>query len=143
MGALIDQLLERVGDLWFAALAGQFLVMICESSKPKPEEGEARAEPRGVGLLVMILSLLTPLLLLLHAVAAGAGAPIAAVVVVGGAIVIAGLVGMVIGAAAPPVGRTLTRASPFLAVAVAGLTIYVTWRSAFGLLNLLVTGSAA
>lgn len=142
MGDLIDQLLDRVGDLWFAALAGQFLVMICESARPKPQEGEARAEPRGIGLLVMILSLLTPLLLLLHAVAAGAGAPIAAVIVVGGAIVIAGVAGLIIGMAAPPVGRTLTRAAPFLAVAVFALTIYVTWRSVLGLLNAFVTGKA-
>jgi hypothetical protein len=139
---LIDQLLENVGDLWFAALAGQFLVMVCESAKPKREEGEGAAEPRGLGLLVMILSLVTPLLLLLHAVAAGAGAPIAAVMLVGGAIVIAGIIGVVIGMAAPPVGRTLTRAAPFLAVAVFALTLYVTWQSAFGLLNMVVTGSA-
>jgi hypothetical protein len=143
IGALIDQLLENVGDLWFAALAGQFLVMICESAKPKPEEGEGRAEPRGFALLVMILSLVTPLLLLLHAVAAGAGAPIAAVAVVAIAIVSAGLIGWIIGLAAPPIGRTLNRAAPVLAVAVFALTIYVTWRSVFGLLNMFVTGSAA
>ena len=143
INVLIDQLLDNVGDLWFAALAGQFLVMICESAKPKPIEGQGRAEPRGLALLVMILSLVTPLLLLLHAVAVGAGAPIAAIIVVGVAIVSAGLTGVVIGMAAPPVGRTLNRASPFLAIAVFALTIYVTWRSAFGLINMFVAGSAA
>jgi FtsH-binding integral membrane protein len=140
INSMIDELLRNVGDLWFAALAGQFLVMICESAKPKPAEGEGRAEPQGFALLVMILSLVTPLLLLLHAVATGSGAPIAAVALVGGAIVIAGIIGLIIGNAAPSVGRTLTGAAPFLAVAVFGLTIYVTWRSAFGLLDMLVAG---
>lgn len=143
ISALIDQLLDNVGDLWFAALVGQLLVMICESARPKPEAGESRAEPRGFALLVMILSLVTPLLLMLHAVAAGAGAPIAAVALIGGAIVLAGVIGLIIGMAAPPVGRTLNRASPFLAIAVFALTLYVTWRSAFGIINMFVTGSAA
>lgn len=141
--ALIDDLLAHVGDLWLGAVFGQFFVMVCESAKPKPAEGESRAEPKGFALLVMILSLVTPLLLLLHAVATGSGAPIAALAVIGIAVVAAALIGWIIAAAAPSVGRTLNSAAPFLAVAVFVLTIYVSWRSAFGLLNMLVTGSAA
>jgi len=142
ISTLISQLLVNAGDLWGLALIGQFFVMICESAKPKPAEGETAAEPRGFGLLVTILSLLTPLLLLVHAFYVGAGAPIAILALVGGVIVGAGLIGWIIGMAAPPIGRTLNRAAPFLAVAVFALAIYVTWRSAFGLLNMFVTGSA-
>ena len=140
--SLIDELLSSVGDLWFGAVIGQFFVMVCESAKPKPGEGEERAEPKGFALLVMILSLVTPLLLLLHAVATGSGAPIAALAVIGIAVISSALVGWIIAAAAPSIGRTLNRAAPILAVAVFALTIYVSWRSAFGLLNMLVTGSA-
>lgn len=142
-GNLIDELLSNVGDLWFGAVVGQFFVMVCESAKPKPAEGEERGEPKGFALLVMILSLVTPLLLLLHAVATGSGAPIAALAVIGIAVVLSAIVGWIIAATAPPIGRTLNRAAPFLAVAVFALTIYVSWQSAFGLLNAFVTGSAA
>ena len=142
IGVLIGQLLTNAGDLWGGALIGQFFVMICESAKPKPEEGEKIGEPRGFALLVMILSLLTPLLLLVHAFYVGAGAPIAILALLGGLILAAALIGWTI-ALAPPIGRTLNRAAPILALAVFALTIYVTWRSAFGLLNMFVTGSAA
>jgi hypothetical protein len=142
ISTLIDELLSNVGDLWFGAVVGQFFVMVCESAKPKHGEGEERTEPKGFALLVMILSLVTPLLLLLHAVATGSGAPIAALAVIGIAVIAAALVGWMIAAAAPSIGRTLNGAAPFLAVAVFALTIYVSWQSAFGLLNAFVTGSA-
>jgi hypothetical protein len=140
--ALIDQLFERAGDLWFAALVGAFFVMICESAKPKPPEGERASEPQGFALLVMILSLITPLLLLVHAVATGAGALIAIMIVIGAAIIGAALIGWIIAMVAPAIGRTLNRAAPILAVAVFALTLYVTWRSVFGLLNAFVAGGA-
>ncbi len=143
INTLIGQLLTSAGDLWGGALIGQFFVMVCESAKPKPAEGDSRAEPKGFALLVMVLSLFTPLLLLVHAFYVGAGAPIAILAVVGGAIIAAGLIGWLIGMVAPPVGRTLNSAAPLLAIAVFALTLYVTWRSAFGLLNMFVTGSAA
>jgi hypothetical protein len=142
INALIEDMAGRAGDLWFLALAGAFFVMICESAKPKPAEGESAAEPRGFGLLVMVLSLLTPLLLLVHAFYVGAGAPIAILAVIGGAILVSAIVGWIIAAIAPPIGRTLNRAAPFLAVAVFALTAYVTWQSAFGLLNIFVAGGA-
>jgi hypothetical protein len=142
INALIDDMAGRAGDLWFLALAGAFFVMICESAKPKPAESESAAEPRGFGLLVMVLSLLTPLLLLVHAFYVGAGAPIAILAVIGGAILVSAIIGWIIALAAPAIGRTLNRAGPFLAVAVFALTAYVTWQSAIGFLNIFVAGGA-
>src|SRR5688572_26611691 len=111
IGGQIDWLLEHTGDLWLGALLGSFFVMICESAKPKPQEGESRAAPQGLALLVMIMSLLTPLLLLVHAFASG-GSPPAVVVVVIGAVIAAAIIGALIGGMAPDVGRTLNRAAP-------------------------------
>lgn len=133
--AAIDQLFERVGDLWFIALIGAFFVMVCESAKPKPAEGERAKEPEGFALLVMILSLLTPLLLLIQAAFSGAGDPIAVIAVIGAAIVSAGLIGWIIGLVSTDFGRTLNRAAPFLAVGVFALTLYVSWRTVFDLIN--------
>lgn len=143
ISALIDQLFDNVGDLWFAALVGQFFVMICESAKPKPEQGERASQWEGVGLWVSILSLLTPILLLVHAVATGSGAVLAALIVVVVGIMAAAIIGWIIAAAAPSVGRTLNRAAPVLAVAAFALTIYVTWRSVFALANSFVGGGAS
>lgn len=142
ISALIDQLLDNVGDLWFAALVGQFFVMICESAKPKPEEGERPSLWEGAGLWIAIISLLTPLLLLAHAVVTGAGAVLAALIVVVAGIMVAAIIGWIIAAAAPSIGRTLNRAAPVLAMAVFALTVYVTWRSVFSLVNSFVGGGA-
>jgi hypothetical protein len=141
INALIDQLFDKVGDLWFAALVGQFFVMICESANPKPAEGEHSKQWEGVGLWISILSLLTPVLLLVHAVATGSGALIAALIIVVAAALIAAIIGWIIAAAAPGIGRTLNRAAPILAVAVFALTVYVTWQSVFSLVNSLVSGA--
>lgn len=134
----LGMLLENVGDLWFAALIGAFFVMICESAKPKPAEGESAAEPRGLALLVMIMSLVTPFLLFLHAVVAGAGSVFGALIAIGGAVIGAAIIGWIIAAAAPGIGRTLNRAAPLLAVMVFALTLYVTWESALQLIDTFV-----
>ena len=139
---LVDQLVATAGDLWFAALIGQFFVMVCEAAKPKPQEGEDRGEPRGYALLVMILSLLTPLLLFLHAFLSGSGALIAVIVAIFGAVLTATIVGWIVRAAMPDVARTLSRAAPILAVPVFLLALYVSWETVFGFINGLVTASA-
>lgn len=139
---LVDQLVATAGDLWFAALIGQFFVMVCESAKPKSQDGEDRGEPRGFALLVMILSLLTPLLLFLHAFLSGSGALIAVVVAIFGAVLTATMVGWIIRAAIPDVARTLNRAAPILAVPVFLVALYVSWESVFGFINGIVTASA-
>lgn len=135
INALIDELGANAGDLWILALIGAFFVMTCEAAKPKPAEGESRAGPQGFALLVMNLSLVTPLLLFLHAFLTAGGALIAIVALIGGAILISSIIGWIISAAAPSFGRTLNRAAPFLAVAVFALTLYVTWESVFTFVN--------
>ncbi|GAM99356.1 hypothetical protein U91I_03005 [alpha proteobacterium U9-1i] len=135
--ALVDQLMDRVGDLWFLALLGSFFVMICEASKPKPAEGETRSEWQGVGLWVSILSLVTPLLLFFHGFLSG-GSVIALIAVMGGAILAATLIGWLISIAARDVARTLNRAAPYLAVVVFALAAYVSWRSVFDLATFFV-----
>ncbi|MEQ1817079.1 MAG: hypothetical protein ABL871_00605 [Terricaulis sp.] len=139
---LVGQLVATAGDLWFLALIGQFFVMVCESAKPKAENGEDRGGPRGFALLVMILSLLTPLLLFLHAFLSGSGALVAVVVAIFGAVLTATIVGWIIRAAIPGVARTLNRAAPILAVPVFLLALYVSWETVFAFINGIVTANA-
>lgn len=134
IGAQFDQLSTSVGDLWFVAFVGSCFVMICEAARPKPAFGELAEGVRGFGLLIMVLSLLTPLLLLMHAFVTANGALAAITALIAGAIVGAAIIGWIIGAAAPSIGERLYRASPFLAAPVFALTVFVTWRSAFDLL---------
>ncbi len=139
VGQLVDQMMSQVSDLWFLALIGSFFVMICEAAKPKPAEGEKRDDLSGVSLWVSILSLLTPLLLFFHGFVSG-GAVIALIAMVGGVIIGASLIGWIISAAAPDIGRTLNRAAPFMAVAVFALAAYVSWRSVYDLANYFIAG---
>jgi hypothetical protein len=134
VNAQVSLLMNNVGDLWFAALIGAFFVMVCESAKPKDADSN-RGGPRGLALWIMIMSLLTPFLLFIHAVVAGAGSVFGALIVIGAAVILSAIIGWLIAAAAPDIGRTLNRAAPFLAVLVFALTVYVTWQSAFTLLN--------
>jgi len=146
LGALADQLITLTGETWFAAVIASFFVMICESAKPKPGEGEPKHDPGGLGVWVMILSLLTPLLLMVHAFVHAGRAPdalIAAVVVIGAAVMGAAIIGWIIALVSPAMGRVLARAAPFIAVAVFALTLWVTWRSAFELLNIYVLRHAS
>ncbi len=142
INALVDELMARVDDLWIAALCGSFLAMVCEAAKPKPREGEPRSETSPIAVWIGIASLLTPLLLFLHAFLSGGGALIAVIVAIGSAIVLAALIGWAIALLAPDVGRTLSRAAPFLAVAVFALAVYVTWESVFGFVSSLVAGAS-
>jgi hypothetical protein len=137
--ALLGRLWDSVGGLWLLALVGSFFVMICESARPKPGEGESKAAPQGLALWAGILSLVTPLLLLLHAVFNAPHIVLVALIVVGAAVIAAAVVGWIFAAAAPSVGRMLNKAAPFLALPVFGLAAYVTWQSLFGLVNMLVS----
>jgi FtsH-binding integral membrane protein len=131
IGALINRVADSAGDLWFAALIGSFFVMICESAKPKLEEGEEKPKDSLIGLWVSIFSLLTPILLFIHGFVAARGYLIAVVALIGGIVIGAALIGWIIAAAAAPMGRTLNRAAPFLAVAVFALTVFISWRSVY------------
>ncbi|MGH6951661.1 MAG: hypothetical protein ACREH4_12355 [Vitreimonas sp.] len=139
MGEVIDLALDRLGDLWFGALVGSFFVMICESARPKPGEGESKAAPQGFALLAAILSLVTPLMLFLHAVAQVPLALLGIVTLVGGFVIGAAVIGWIVAAAAPAMGRVLNRAAPVLAVPVFGLAAYVSWQNVVGLVNTLVS----
>lgn len=143
IAALVNQLTSSVGDLWLAALFGQFFVMVCESAKPKREEGEPREETQGFALLVMILSMLTPFLLFLHAFLSGSGGVLAIIIAIVGAVVTAALIGWLIATVAPDVGRRLNRITPFLALPVFALALYVSWETVFGLVNSFVTARAS
>ena len=138
MGEPIDLVLRQLGDLWFAALVGSFFVMICESARPKPEEGESRAAPQGFALLAAILSLLTPLMLFLHAVAQAPLGLVGIVLIVGGFVIGAAIVGWIVALAAPAMGRVLNRAAPVLAIPVFALAAHVSWQNVFGLVNMAV-----
>lgn len=138
ISTLVDQLLTQVGDLWLLALIGSFFVMICEAAKPKPADGERQAAPQGLALLAMIMSLLTPLLLFLHAFATGSGALIAIMAAIGTVIIGSAIIGGLIKAVSPQVGRTLSSAAPVLAAPVFALTVYVTWASVADLANFVV-----
>src|SRR5262245_18409834 len=117
IGALVERIVAADGDLWLLALIGSFFVMVCESAKPR---GEGCEEAGGWGLLVNILTMLTPLLLFLHAFASVNGVMsdilIAIIACIGGAVIGAALIGWLIGRVAPDLGRTLNRDAPFLAV---------------------------
>lgn len=140
INALIDQLADNAGDFWFLALIVQFFVMVCEAAKPRPAPGESRAGPQGFALLVMILSLVTPLLLFLHAFVAGSGSVIAIAAVIFGAVIVASVIGWILGAVSPEIGRTLNRAASILALAAFALTLYVTWENVLKFVSGFVAG---
>lgn len=146
IGDYIQQLARIAGDDWLLALIGAFFVMVCEAAKPRPTDDEERQEPRGVALLVTILSLVTPLLLFMHAFISAGRSPqglMMTIVAIGAAILGAALIGWLIAGVAAPVGRVLNRAAPFLAVLVFGFTLWVTWRSAYEVLNRFVLHQGA
>lgn len=141
--AQIQELTRLAGDAWMLALTGAFFVMICESAKPRPAEGEERKDGGALGVLVGALSLLTPILLFAHAFIAAGGAPsslMLAVITIGAVVIAAALIGWLLAAVAAPVGRVLNRAAPLLAVVVFGFTVWVTWRSALEVVHRFLPG---
>lgn len=135
VGSLIADLLQRIDDLWIAALVVAFFAIACEAAKPPPLEGEARSIETGWGLYLNILSLITPLLLLLHAFLTGQ-AIIAILVVIAGATIGASMIGYTIRLLSRDVARTLNSAAPALALIAFAITVFVTWRSIFTFLGL-------
>ena len=88
----------------------------------------------------MILSLVTPLLLFLHAFVAGSGSVIAIAAVIFGAVIVASVIGWILGAVSPEIGRTLNRAASILALAAFALTLYVTWENVLKFVSGFVAG---
>lgn len=145
MGAHV---MEAVGPLWLVAVAGMFLSAVCESARPKPEPGEEK--PQGLALLIAgIASLITPIMLFVYAfwsILALEGAVLSPdqvidfaiaqrMVVIGLFIFLAlvatagSIVGWIIRAAAPGLGKALNMAAVPLAIATLALTVYVSYEA--------------
>lgn len=143
MGAHV---LETVGPLWLIAVAGMFLSAVCESARPQPEPGEEK--PQGLALIIAgVASLITPIMLFVHAfwailaldgmvVTPGLVIDFAIaqrIVVVGlfvalaGVAIVGSIVGWLVRAAAPGIGKALNQAAVPLALATLALTVYVTY----------------
>lgn len=135
MNALIadaQQLIGLAGPMWLYALIAAFVVMLAESAKPRPADGEERPPASPLGVLAAIASLATPFLLFIHAYVEAArvqmpNALVASLIVLVTAVLAATIIGWIIAAAIRPLGKLLGQAAPFLALAVFAFTFWVTW----------------
>lgn len=160
---IVAYIWEAVGPLWLVAVAGMFIGAICESAKPKPEEGEEKSG--GFALLIAgIASLITPILLFVYGfwsilrldVLSGEVVVIGPqdvinfaiaqrAVVIGlfgflAVVAIAGsIVGWIIRASAPALGKTLNIAAVPLALATLALTVFISHAAASGLFTLVTS----
>lgn len=136
------EVFETAGLLWFVAVAGMFFSAVCESAKPKAEDGERRSG--GLGLVIAaIASLVTPILLFIYgfwSLAGGAGVgsdrlinsaldrPVVVAALFGllaGTALAGSILGWTIRAMAPALGKTLNRGAVALALVTLGLTIFL------------------
>lgn len=147
----LSALASLVGQNWLIAAGAAFVVMIFESAKPPPVEGEEH-HASALERVAMIASLATPILLFLHVFGAfvqgqmsigegseGNGRVVLALFIVAAIYVLTpGILGWLIAKLSPPLANVLRRTAPFLAITVFAFTIYVTCRNAFFVLNLYV-----
>lgn len=159
MEGTVGYVLNETGPLWLVAVAGMFISAVCESARPKPEAGEEK--PRGLPLLIAgIASLVTPVLLFAHAFWSAAqmeGVAVSGehllqviaarqVIVIGvfaflaGVAIAGSIVGWIIRASAPGLGKALNVAAVPLAVATLALAIVVSHQAATGFFVLLTSG---
>lgn len=135
---MFTQLADAAGMNWVYALAAAFVAMVFESGAPKRAEGEDPPHMSPLRFLTMTTAIITPGFLLLHGIgaslAAGEGLipPLIAVFAV---VAIASVVGWIIGAAIPGLGKALSTASPLISIAVCAFTIWVTWRIAWAFID--------
>lgn len=146
------ELLLLVSPLWPIVWAAAFVVMLFESSRPKPVAGEEREPPSGWARLGMLAIAVLPFLLFVDAFGAFilanrdrgvlSGAEMLPVVVLLGVIAVLVLVpalfGNLIGRLAPALGTVLNRVAPLLGVAVLAFALYATWANVFMVLDLFV-----
>lgn len=146
---------REVGPLWLVAVAGMFISAICESAKPKLEQGEEKSG--GIALVIAgIASVITPILLFAHGfwtIAWMEGIEVRPelimdvvlarqVIVLGlfaglaGIAILGSIIGWIIRAAASELGKTLNVAAVPLALATLALTVFVTYPAASGLFAL-------
>lgn len=153
MDALRD-LAAIVGQNWLIAATAAFVVMVFESAKPPPAEGDPESRASVLQRVAMIASLLVPFLLFLDAFGAftlarlgrGESSPenqnTGLLLALGAAaivfVLVPGILGWIITKASPALANMLRSVAPFLALAVFAFTVYVTYRNAFFLLNLYV-----
>lgn len=139
MNALIQdaqQLIGLAGALWLYALIAAFVVMLAESAKPKPAEGEEKPSASVLGIIAAITSIATPFLLFVHAYVEAArvqmpNALIAALIVLVAVVLGATIIGWIVAAVARPLGKLLAQVAPFLALAVFAFTLWVTWANVY------------
>ena len=150
----LNALAVLVGQNWLIAAALAFVVIVFESAKPPPIEGEPEPRASVRQRVAMIASLLTPFLLFLGAFGAftlsrmgrGESSPEnqneglllafgAATIVF---VLVPGILGWIIAKASPALANMLRGAAPILALAVFAFTVYVTYRNALFVLNLYV-----
>ncbi len=134
------ELVALAGRYWLYAVIAAGVAMIFESAKPRLQDGEAEEEGGLARGVVALSSLLTPFLLLVHAYwamiqAHRPDALLIALAAVFGAVILASVIGMIIGAAIPALGHILRRVSPFVSIAALAFTIWVTWANADAVLN--------
>ncbi|MBI3437687.1 MAG: hypothetical protein HY054_03365 [Proteobacteria bacterium] len=148
----IEDLVALVGQNWVVAVCAAFVVMIFESAKPHPVEGQDEPRASALQRVAIIASLAVPFLLFLHAFGAFILAHQQAgqvserdggiiLALIAGAIlfvVAPGIIGWVIAQGSPTLAGLLQRAAPVLALLVFVFTVYVTYRNAFFVLNLYV-----
>ncbi|HVY85421.1 MAG TPA: hypothetical protein VG943_09835 [Caulobacterales bacterium] len=135
--SIIAELARLLGPLWLIAIAATFVTSLCESARPQAAEGEERVSNGPLGAVGAVASLVTPFVLFLHAfwrvvgddrvvyspsdLIAHAVVRAAVIAVIFIVLLIATMGGAIpgwfIASSLPMTGRTLYRASPFLAVA--------------------------
>lgn len=148
----IEDLVALVGSNWVIAACAAFVVMIFESAKPRPVEGEDEPRASALQRVAMIASLAVPFFLFLHAFGAfvlahqqaGQGSErdggIILALIAGAVlfVVAPGIIGWVIAKGSPTLAGFLQRIAPILALLVFAFTVYVTYQNAFYVLNLYV-----
>ena len=148
----LEDLVALVGQNWVIAACAAFVVMIFESAKAQPVEGEDEPRASALQRVAMIASLAVPVLLFLHVFGAfiqgqmGIGRSsegnnevvIALLVIAAGYVITPGILGWVIAKASPGLANLMQWAAPILALLVFAFTVYVTYRNTFFVLNLYV-----
>jgi hypothetical protein len=147
----LSELFTAAGLLWAVAVGGAFIAGSGEKAYPN----EGGKHPAVVTLVAGIVSLITPVLLFFHAfwaiavqnpissvdileiiqAALGHAAVIALLVVMAVLVIVPALVGVLVAAIAPPLGKLLYAIAPYLNIAVFVLTVYVTHDNVLAVMN--------
>lgn len=150
---------EALNPLWFVAMTGMFVTNVCESARPRAVAGEKPISNGVLGIIGGVASVALPFLLFVYAFWALVGFEGAKftveelpALILARQVVIAGLVAFMlalnlgamlpawlIGRISPPLGRSLYRLAPYLALTTLALAIYFAWSSVLSALELFIT----